>query len=155
MSSTKHKSRNFYIAVYSIVVWSVLLVSLIRSFLFYSVCIRCSQRLHDFMFGSLIRASMCFFEKNPSGRILNRFSKDINVIDETLPKAIMESSQNILAFVGAFIIIIIVNPILFAPVVFIVLIFYWIRKAYLKTSKNLQRLEGRSQYYYAQSTKPC
>lgn len=36
---------------------------------------------------------MRFFDTNPSGRIMNRFSKDMGAIDEFLPKALLDSSQ--------------------------------------------------------------
>lgn len=36
----------------------------------------------------MIKATMKFFNNNPSGRILNRFSKDLGAIDEYLPSVI-------------------------------------------------------------------
>lgn len=36
---------------------------------------------------------MRFFNVNPSGRILNRFSKDIGAVDETLPSTITDFVQ--------------------------------------------------------------
>lgn len=45
------------------------------------------------MFHSIIRASMRFFETNTSGRILNRFSKDLGAIDEFLPNAMIDTFQ--------------------------------------------------------------
>lgn len=37
------------------------------------------------MFNGIISTSMRFFDTNPSGRILNRFSKDMGATDEFLP----------------------------------------------------------------------
>lgn len=56
-----------------------------RSFSFFRMCLRISINLHDMIFRSVTRAKMCFFNNNPSGRILNRFAGDINVIDSLLP----------------------------------------------------------------------
>lgn len=62
-----------------------------RSFQFFSMCVRASVRLHDKLFRGITRATMYFFNTNPSGRILNRFSKDIGSIDTTLAVALMDT----------------------------------------------------------------
>lgn len=36
---------------------------------------------------------MSFFHANPSGRILNRFSKDMGAVDELLPQAMIDCFQ--------------------------------------------------------------
>lgn len=36
---------------------------------------------------------MRFFDVNPSGRIMNRFSKDMGTIDELLPKVLIDAIQ--------------------------------------------------------------
>jgi ATP-binding cassette subfamily C (CFTR/MRP) protein 4 len=36
------------------------------------------------MFNALIRAPVLFFDSNPIGRVVNRFSKDVSSIDEQL-----------------------------------------------------------------------
>lgn len=111
----------------------------------------CSQKLHDMAFSALIRTGMRFFDTNPSGRILNRFSKDIGAIDELLPKAILDAGQICLMMVGSLIVSCAVNPLFLIPIVFLGTVFYWIRKVYLKTSKNIKRMEGMSkQYRYCQ-----
>jgi ATP-binding cassette subfamily C (CFTR/MRP) protein 4 len=133
-----------YVYIYTLIVVAVFVLGITRSFAFYKVCMRCSQRLHDLVFEALIRASMRFFDTNPSGRILNRFSKDMGAIDELLPKAILDSAQIILMMFGSLIVVSIINPIFLVPIVLIASIFYWIRKVYLKTSKNIKRLEGMS-----------
>lgn len=50
-------------------------------------------RLHDQMFDCVSQSPMSFFHSNPSGRILNRFSKDMGSIDELLPQAMLDCFQ--------------------------------------------------------------
>lgn len=74
---------------------------LFRSFSFFNVCLRISINLHDMIFRSITRAKMIFFNNNPSGRILNRFAKDINNVDSLLPNNMFEVfdvSSNISSF---------------------------------------------------------
>ena len=42
------------------------------------------------MFDGVIATKMRFFDINPSGRILNRFSEDIGNIDTELPQTLFE-----------------------------------------------------------------
>ncbi|XP_044588303.1 probable multidrug resistance-associated protein lethal(2)03659 isoform X2 [Cotesia glomerata] len=131
-----------YVYAYTGIVLSVFVIGITRSLSFYALCVKASQRLHDWSFEALIRTSMRFFDTNPSGRILNRFSKDMGAIDELLPKALLDAGQIIMMMVGSLVIVCVVNPIFIVPLVIIAFIFYWIRKVYLKTSKNVKRLEG-------------
>lgn len=131
-----------YIYIYTGIVLAIFFVGITRSLVFYKTCMTCSQRLHDMMFSALIRTGMRFFDTNPSGRILNRFSKDMGAIDEYLPKAILDAGQMNMMMFGSLIVTCVVNPIFLVPIVIIGGIFYWIRKVYLKTSKNIKRLEG-------------
>lgn len=48
-----------------------------RSIGHHEVSLRISQNIHNMMFNGIISTSMRFFDTNPSGRILNRFSKDL------------------------------------------------------------------------------
>ena len=133
-----------YIYIYTAIVFSIFIVGITRAIVYYKVCLRSSERLHNSAFGALIRTDMHFFDTNPSGRILNRFSKDTSAIDELLPKAILDSGQILLLMSGALIVTCTVNPIFLAPAAIIGAVCILIRKVYLKTSKNIKRLEGMS-----------
>lgn len=46
--------------------------------------LRAAKRLHDSMLNSVLRAPMIFFHTNPTGRIINRFAKDLGDIDRNV-----------------------------------------------------------------------
>lgn len=54
---------------------------------------RASKNLHDAMFAGITRATMYFYHTNPTGRILNRFSKDMGQVDEVLPTTMIDMVQ--------------------------------------------------------------
>lgn len=87
---------------------------------------------------------MYFFNSNPSGRILNRFSKDLGQVDETLPWILMDVIQIGLSMVGIVVMVAIVNPYLIIPTVAIGAIFFYIRKFYLLSSRNIKRMDATS-----------
>lgn len=121
-------------------------VTLSRSFLFFSAAMRSSTSLHNSMFKGLSHASMHFFNTNPTGRILNRFSKDMGQVDEILPGVMMDVAQIFLSLFGVIIVVSLVNPMFLVPTFILALIFYFLRAFYLKTSRDVKRIEGISTY---------
>jgi len=55
------------------------------------MCLRASMHLHDKLFRGVTQTFMQFFNRNSSGRILNRFSRDIGLIDTNLPMALVDT----------------------------------------------------------------
>lgn len=124
------------------IVVALFLVGIVRSLSFYTLCIRASERLHTNMFNGVVNTTMRFFDTNPSGRILNRFSKDIGAVDEWLPKVILDAGQIVLSLFGAVIVAVIVDYLFLIPIAILAIAFSFVRKIYLKSSKNIKRLDG-------------
>ncbi|XP_071455801.1 probable multidrug resistance-associated protein lethal(2)03659 [Hetaerina americana] len=133
---------NILLSFYGATVVFLFFISIIRSILYYTTCMRCSSRLHDSMFKALVRAPMNFFDANPSGRILNRFSKDMGAIDEFLPKAILDSTQILMVMMGSIVVSATVNYLLLLPVLILGIIFWLLRGIYLHISRKAKRIEG-------------
>ncbi|XP_063700314.1 ATP-binding cassette sub-family C member 4-like [Culicoides brevitarsis] len=135
-------SSNICAIIHGSLLAALFLFALTRSITFYNSAVRSSQKLHDEMFKGVVGAPMRFFDTNPSGRILNRFSKDCGATDEFLPKAILDSSQILLNMSGAIIVTAIVNYYYIIPIAVLAIVFQLVRKIYLRTSKNVKRLES-------------
>lgn len=106
---------------------------------------RASRNLHNMMFRGLTRARMYFFHTNPSGRILNRFSKDMGQVDEILPSVMIDVIQIFLQLSGIIVVIAVVNPWFIIPTICVGLIFYFLRWYYLSASRNIKRVEATSE----------
>ncbi|XP_011877731.1 PREDICTED: probable multidrug resistance-associated protein lethal(2)03659 [Vollenhovia emeryi] len=130
------------IYIYSILTAMTIFVTLIRSWTFFWMCMRASINLHDRMFRSISRATMRFFNTNTSGRVLNRFSKDMGAVDEMLPTALIDCVQIGLVLLGIIIVVAVANVWLLIPTVFVAIVFYYLRIVYLATSRSVKRLEG-------------
>ncbi|XP_003699343.2 putative multidrug resistance-associated protein lethal(2)03659 isoform X2 [Megachile rotundata] len=135
-------SREICMYLYSALILLTVIITLTRSFSFFSACMKASTRLHDRMFQCISRATMRFFNTNTSGRVLNRFSKDMGAVDEVLPMALIDCVQIGLSLCGIIIVVGIANPWLMIPTVIIGVIFFYIRVFYLATSRSVKRLEG-------------
>ncbi|XP_055536637.1 ATP-binding cassette sub-family C member 4-like [Wyeomyia smithii] len=136
------EERQQYLLTYGILIGAFVYLIVQRTFSFYHACLRISMKLHDRMFRGLTRATMYFFNTNPSGRVLNRFSKDIGAIDTSLPMSLFEClifSFEILAVVS---LVSIVNYWFLLPTVIIAAVMYVIRKIYLDSSRVIKRIES-------------
>ncbi|XP_014296337.1 probable multidrug resistance-associated protein lethal(2)03659 [Microplitis demolitor] len=133
-----------YICIYIFTALTVLtvVITLMRSFAFFELCVRASKRLHDTMFRSISRATMRFFNTNTSGRVLNRFSKDMGAIDELLPIAMIDCIQIGLSLIGIIVVVSSASEWLLIPTAIIGVIFYGLRVIYISTSRSIKRLEG-------------
>jgi ABC-type multidrug transport system fused ATPase/permease subunit len=84
------QTQEFYISGYAIFIGGVALISFLSS-VFYAYCnLRGSSRLHDRVFAKVLRGTSSWFDVTPIGRILNRFSGDLDSVDTKL----LDSSQN-------------------------------------------------------------
>ena len=77
------------------------------------------------MLANIMRSPMSFFDTTPLGRILNRFSKDIYLIDEVVPRSIRSFIWTFLSVLSTIIVIVIATPI-FAVVIVPLGIFYFL-----------------------------
>ncbi|XP_049822913.1 ATP-binding cassette subfamily C member 4-like isoform X2 [Aethina tumida] len=137
-------SSSEVINMYSVIIGLTFVVVIFRAMWFVGICMRASIRLHDLMFKSIVHSNMQFFYTNTSGRILNRFSKDMGCVDEFLPTALIDTFQINLNLVGAVIVLFFIDWTTIFPTIVLCCIFGSIRWAYLKTSTDIKRLEGTS-----------
>lgn len=76
---------------------------------------------------------------------MNRFTKDIGSIDELLPGDLYDSIEYILQCCGVVVVVVLSNYYLAVPSFFIVMIVLVIRFIFLKTSRDLKRIEAQGE----------
>ena len=130
------------LTIYEGLVGAAFILLVIRAFGFYLVSLRSSERLHDKMVVAVLDAPVFFFDSNPVGRILNRFSRDIGCMDEVLPKTFLQSVQLFPLLFTTILLPTITNPWVLLAVVPIAVSAGLFSRYYLKTSRELQRLES-------------
>ena len=129
----------------TIVTYTILLVVTIFLTVFGTLCllfilVNAAYVMHNKMVACLIRAPGSFYVTNPAGRILNRFSQDINNLDELLPNYVIYFCQTILPLLATFVLACIANVVLIPLAVFAILTLYFIARFYLHTAMDLKRL---------------
>ncbi|KAK2853475.1 hypothetical protein Q5P01_006136 [Channa striata] len=82
---SQNPKLQFYQMVYGLMVLVMLLLAIIKCFVYTHVTLNAACKLHDTMFRKIIASPMSFFDTTPTGRILNRFAKDQEEVDNVLP----------------------------------------------------------------------
>eukprot|EP00069_Balaena_mysticetus_P017194 bmy_10433T0 len=85
-----------YASIYALSMAVMLILKTIRGVVFVKGTLRASSRLHDELFRRILRSPMKFFDTTPTGRILNRFSKDMDEVDVRLPFQAEMFIQNVI-----------------------------------------------------------
>ncbi|XP_065758084.1 ATP-binding cassette sub-family C member 4-like [Muntiacus reevesi] len=132
---------NWYLGVYSGLTVSTVLFGITRSLLVFYILVNSSQVLHNKMLETILRSPVLFFNRNPIGRILNRFFKDIGHMDELLPLIFQDFIQTFLLVIGVVVVMVATIPWTAIPVIPLGIIFFFLRRYFLETSRDVKRLE--------------
>jgi ATP-binding cassette subfamily C (CFTR/MRP) protein 4 len=136
------QDRVRYVWIYAALVGACLLAGLLKSLSWFSFSLRASRRLHVDSLWALLHAPLQFFVANPTGRILNRFSKDQNVVDEQLPVTSYDFLQSFSFCVAAVVLVCVAIPYLAVIVPPLLFSFAVLRARYLTSSRECKRIEA-------------
>ena len=144
-SNADNSSENiYYIKIYAIFSCSYAFFSLIRAILLLWRSIKCSWQIHENMMHSVLRAPInTFFDRVPTGRILNRISKDLAVLDNYI--ALSFSSFLVcfyLLFADIFVCIFVGSYWAIPAVSVFFLLTFWIQRVYMKVNREAVRMES-------------
>jgi ATP-binding cassette subfamily C (CFTR/MRP) protein 4 len=120
----------------------VLLLSLVRAFCALEFAVLASKRLHDKMAEAVLRAKIVFFDTNPLGRILNRFSADVGIADDLLPQTLFDFLVISCIAVGSLVTAVSTLPYALVAIPPLGWFFVSVRNTFVTSTRELKRLEG-------------
>ena len=139
-SEQRDDSRNFHI--YGGLVSTALVLFITRAVLLFETLVNSSKQLHDKMTIAILKAPVLFYDTNPVGRIMNRFSGDVAILDEFLPYVFVDTLQLFLLSAGTVIFTSALNPWIILAVVPLMIVFFAIGRLFNKTFREVRRLEA-------------
>ncbi|KAG6000046.1 hypothetical protein E4U43_001725 [Claviceps pusilla] len=132
-----------YIGIYFAFGIGSSLLTVVQTLILWIFCsIEASRKLHERMANAIFRSPMSFFDTTPAGRILNRFSSDIYRVDEVLARVFNMLFVNVARSCFTLGVISFSTPAFMALIVPLALTYYWIQRYYLRTSRELKRLDS-------------
>ena len=131
---------DFYLGIYGVFGVGQMLGTLLLSLTILLSALNASKSMHNAMLDCIVRGPMSFFDTTPIGRIVNRFTKDVDICDNNLGSTLRGWTSMIANFIGSIILIISVFPYFTFVILPMILLFYFIQKVYVSTARQLKRL---------------
>ncbi|XP_067128878.1 ATP-binding cassette sub-family C member 4-like [Centruroides vittatus] len=139
-----YNSEKYNVYVYFGLICAVFFTTILSALLLYNIFVAASLELHKNMFRCIIRTPISFLDKNPVGKVLNRFSKDVNIVDDILPFNVHQSLARFFLLAGMCVLQAILCPyvLILTFVISILMCAMW--TIHSRVLKSIKLMEGKS-----------
>ncbi|NWZ27832.1 MRP3 protein, partial [Asarcornis scutulata] len=141
INGTQHNT-SMRIGVYAALGLLQGLIVFVSSFTLAMGGINAARTLHTALLENKLHTPQSFYDTTPTGRIINRFSKDIYVIDEVIPPTILMFLGTFFTSLSTMIVIIASTPLFAVVIVPLAILYFFVQRFYVATSRQLKRLES-------------
>ncbi|XP_025100797.1 LOW QUALITY PROTEIN: canalicular multispecific organic anion transporter 2-like [Pomacea canaliculata] len=101
-----------------------------------------SKDMHNAMLRAILHQPMSFFDTTPLGRILNRFSRDVDALDGSLAHLIRMYCIQIFHVINVLFIITYTTPVFLAAAVPLIFFYFVMQTLYVPSSRQLRRFDS-------------
>uniref|UniRef100_A0A663DU27 ATP binding cassette subfamily C member 2 n=1 Tax=Aquila chrysaetos chrysaetos TaxID=223781 RepID=A0A663DU27_AQUCH len=136
------EQRDLRIGVFGALGVSQALFLLFATILSARGAMRASRVMHQQLLSNILRVPMSFFDTTPTGRIVNRFAKDIFTIDETIPMSFRSWLSCFMAIISTLLMISLATPFFTLVIIPLSIFYYFVLRFYVSTSRQLRRLDS-------------
>ncbi|XP_067128893.1 ATP-binding cassette sub-family C member 4-like [Centruroides vittatus] len=137
-------SEEYNVYIYFGLICAVFFTMVLSGLLLYNFFIAASFELHRNMFQCIVRTPISFLDNNPVGKILNRFSKDMNIVDDLLPNNAHHSLKGFSLIAGICILQAILCPYVLILTFVLSMLFYAMWTIHSRVLKSIKLMEGKS-----------
>ncbi|KAG0223167.1 hypothetical protein BGW42_006079 [Actinomortierella wolfii] len=136
------KSPQFYMIIYA--AWGIAqgIFQFVNGFFFSVGGANAARVIHQEALQNIVRAPTSFFDTTPMGRIINRFSKDVDATDNMLSESYRMFVNTGAIVFSTFILICVIFPMFLIPLVPMLVFYYYAAVYYRSTSRELKRLDS-------------
>ncbi|KAF8836435.1 P-loop containing nucleoside triphosphate hydrolase protein [Paxillus ammoniavirescens] len=134
----------FYVSIYGAIGLATALVSILSTTVQYTGALKASRSIFRRLLEGVVRATMRWHDVTPQGRMLNRFGKDIETIDNNLAGSLSAVNSSLATFAAAIVTVAVFFPPFLIPAVVIGYFYRLLALGYLNTGRDLRRMESNS-----------
>ncbi|KAJ5461400.1 ABC transporter 7 [Penicillium daleae] len=132
----------YYLGVYALLGIAYILISLSREAVLFWGSLHASWKIHDNLLRAVMHAKFRFFDSTPLGQMMNRFSKDVESVDQEVAPVAIGMLHSLASVIMIVILISVITPGFLIAGVFITLVYTALGAVYLNSSRDLKRLES-------------
>ncbi|KAK6417948.1 Transporter of the ATP-binding cassette (ABC), partial [Oleoguttula sp. CCFEE 5521] len=132
----------FYLGVYAALGFGFMFLTLFREGILFAGSLNASKRIHRKLLEKVTHANFRFFDATPLGQMMNRFSKDIEVVDQEIAPVAVGVIMCLFSIITIVVLISVIQPAFLIAAFFITLMYAAIGRFYISSSRDLKRLES-------------
>lgn len=115
--------KYFYFGIYALLGTLFCLFTLASDFIYLMMYYYASKLLHNELLNSILKSTLGFFETTPSGRIINRFSKDIDATEHGIPESFRSFCSCLFSAFSTVFVILFATPLFITALIPIVIVY--------------------------------
>ncbi len=135
-------NTKYYLSVLALIGVAGAISALFRDLWIFFGSLTASRKIHNRLMGSVTGARFKFFDVTPLGQMMNRFSKDLEAVDQEVAPVAIGVLSCALGIVVTVCLIAYITPGFLAAGVVITLAYVFLGQFYLHASRDLKRLES-------------
>ncbi|HKP62912.1 MAG TPA: ABC transporter transmembrane domain-containing protein [Polyangiales bacterium] len=130
------------VLIYGAIGLAVLVCSIGQRFLWLYRAAAAGRTIHDRALAGVLAAPLRFFDSTPTGRILNRFARDLEAVDDELSWSIEQACRSAASTLATLVLILTAVPILLFVALPVIAIYYLVQHAFRRVAREARRLES-------------
>lgn len=141
MKTAAHSTK-YYLVIYFLFGFSQSTFGIFKTFYTFLYGIYASRKIFQKLLHKVLRAKLRFFDTTPIGRIMNRFSKDIEATDQELTPYLHGATYTLIGCIATVMLITFITPQFISIAILVGVLYYFIGLFYMAGSRELKRLDS-------------
>lgn len=132
----------YYLLIYAFIGIVYMALSFLRELVAFTGALRASRLIHERLYRAVSHAKMRFFDSTPLGQIMNRFSKDLEAVDQEVSPVALGFLHCLVSIVAIVVLISVITPAFLIAGIIISGLYFLIGMYYICAYRDLKRLES-------------
>ncbi|CRG85577.1 hypothetical protein PISL3812_02624 [Talaromyces islandicus] len=132
----------YYMAIYVAICLAYAFFTFARDLIVFYGSLKASSEIYERLLNSVLFAKLLFFDRIPLGQITNRFSRDVEVLDQNISTFSINTLQIAASLVMIIVFISSVVPAFLIAAVFICVAYWFVMTIFINGARDLRRIES-------------